>query len=134
MRHVTTAPGMGPGSPAVPWSMNTLCDAGSRIGFRALNRLVHPIARSGSFSPPPAGGGLVLLETTGRTSGLPRQVPLMATRLGDRVTVSTVRADSQWMRNLEADPEASVWISGRRRPAVADVRRGPLSVVQLTLN
>jgi hypothetical protein len=37
------------------------------------------------------------------------------------------------MRNLEADPEAGVWIAGRRRSAVADVRRGPLSVVRLLL-
>ena len=76
----------------------------------------------------------MLLETTGRTSGLTREVPLMASRLGDRVVVSTVRSDSQWVRNLEADPEAAVWINGRRRAAVADVRRGQLSVVNLVLS
>lgn len=105
----------------------------SRAAFRALNRFVQPIARLGPFSPPAAGGGLVLLETTGRISGLPREVPLMATRLGDRVMVSTVRGGAQWVRNLEADPEAGVWINGRRRPATADVRRGPLSIVRLAL-
>jgi hypothetical protein len=105
----------------------------ARAAFRALNRLVRPIAKLGHLSPPAAGGGLALLETTGRSSGLPREVPLLATRLGDRVVVSTVRSDSQWVRNLEADPAAGVWINGRRQAAVAEVRRGPLSVVKLAL-
>jgi deazaflavin-dependent oxidoreductase (nitroreductase family) len=75
----------------------------------------------------------VVLETTGRRTGLLRQVPLVATRLGDRLVVSTVRTGSEWIGNLEANPTAGVWLNGRRRAATAQVRRGPLNVVQLVL-
>jgi deazaflavin-dependent oxidoreductase (nitroreductase family) len=109
-------------------------DRTARVAFQALNQVVGPLARAGALSPLPIGSGLVVLETTGRSSGLPRQVPLAATRLGDTVLVSTVRADSQWVRNLEADPSAGLWIRGRRRAATAAVRRGPLNVVRLQLD
>jgi len=102
--------------------------------FRALNRVVVPLVRFGTASPPPVGGGLVVLETTGRSSGLLRRVPLVATRWGQQVYVSTFRSDSQWVRNLEADPAAGVWVGGRRREAVAGVRRGPLNVVRLSMD
>ena len=35
---------------------------------------------------------------------------------------TTVRADSQWVRNLETTPEATVWLDGHARPVTADVR------------
>lgn len=78
------------------------------------------------------GIGLVVVETTGRTSGLPRQVPLVATRFGDTVTVSTVRSGSQWLKNLEAAPTAAIYQFGRRSPVSASVRRGPLNVATLS--
>lgn len=110
-----------------------LFDVPTRLAFRTLNRVVRPLVEGGCVSPPVVGGGLVLLETTGRISGVTRQVPLAATRVGDDVFVSTVRSDSQWVRNLEHDPAAGVWIGGERRPARASVRRGPLNVVRLGL-
>lgn len=104
-----------------------------RRTFGQLNRVVAPLVRAGAASPWVLGGGLVLLETTGRRSGLVRQVPVVASRIGDRITVSTVRSDSQWLRNLEADPAASVWLGGRRRAVRARVSRGPVNVTTLTL-
>lgn len=101
--------------------------------FRGLNSIVGPLATSGLASPLPVGTGLVMLETIGRTSGKPRQVPLLATRLGGKVFVSTVRADSQWLRNLEAEPRAQVWLGGFPRAAMARVTRGALNIVELTL-
>ena len=74
-----------------------------------------------------------MLETTGRVSGEPRQVPVLAVRAGDRVQASTVRGDSQWLANIEADPSVGVWIAGRRRPGRATVTRGCLNTVDITL-
>ena len=97
-----------------------------------MNRLVLPAVRAGIGSPLPLGFGLVVLETTGRRSGLTRAVPVVAFRAGRRVTVSTVRPDSQWVKNLEAQSSAAIWRNGRRRGVTAHVQRGPLNVVTLS--
>jgi hypothetical protein len=107
---------------------------GTRAAFRTLNQVVLPAVKAGIGSPLPIGVGLVVLETTGRTSGLPRQVPLVATRLGSSIRVSTVRRDSQWVRNALADPRVAVWVGGRRRSGTATVDAGPLQVATVALD
>ncbi|MEM7341157.1 MAG: nitroreductase/quinone reductase family protein [Actinomycetota bacterium] len=99
--------------------------------FRTLNRVVIPATKAGIGSPPPIGLGTVVVETTGRTSGKPREVPLLGLRVCNRVIVSTVRPRSQWLRNLEADDRSAVWMARRRRPARASIKRGPLNTVVL---
>lgn len=99
--------------------------------YRTLNRFVKPLVKAGLGSPLPVGLGAVVLESTGRKSGLPREVPLLGLRVGDRVVVSTVRGDSQWVKNLEADDDASVWYCGKKHATKASVNRGPLNIVTL---
>lgn len=116
--------------------VQNLLDASSKAGFRALNTFVRPLLKLGAGSPWLVGTGLVVLETTGRTTGQMREVPLLATRVGDQVYVSTVRRRSQWVRNLEATPEAFVWLSGRRRSVTATEieRRGAFDVATLAIS
>jgi deazaflavin-dependent oxidoreductase (nitroreductase family) len=99
-------------------------DSAEQRLFRTLNRFIEPAVRAGLGSSL-AGPGAYVVETTGHRSGLPRRVPLLAKRVGDSILVSTIRDDSQWIRNLEHHPYADVWIAGRPRRAAATVVRLP---------
>jgi len=106
----------------------------TRAGFRLLNSVVEPAVKAGVASPLPIGPGAIVLETIGRLSGKRRSVPLLASRVCGKVIVSTVRSDSQWLKNIEAEPGVSVWLNGKSRAATAKVTRGPLNVVVLDLD
>jgi deazaflavin-dependent oxidoreductase (nitroreductase family) len=104
--------------------------------FRGVNTLVEPIIRAGFGSPRFWPTGLIVLETYGRRSDRTHNIPLLATKLGDLVVVSTVRSrQSQWLKNLAAHPQVRYWRSGQVRPATAVVftpdgqtgERAPLS-------
>lgn len=57
--------------------------------------------------------GQVLLETTGRTSGLPRRTPVGGRRVGDSFwLVSEFGHTSQYVRNIQADPRVRVRLRG----------------------
>ncbi len=109
---------------------NTSSDVSKEL-FRRLNRVVKPLVKAGLGSPLPVGLGAVVLESTGRVSGKQREVPVLGFRVGNRVLVSTVRSESQWVKNLEANDEAAVWYCGSRHEATASVKRAPLNIVIL---
>ncbi|HJQ24490.1 MAG TPA: nitroreductase/quinone reductase family protein [Blastocatellia bacterium] len=89
--------------------------------YRGLNRVVEPMVRAGVGSPVLWPTGAIVLETTGRTTGRTHRVPLLVTRVGDLLLVSTVRRRSQWLENLAANPEARYWLAGRAHEATAFV-------------
>ncbi len=55
-----------------------------------------------------------LLETTGRKSGLPRQTPLDGRRIGNEFWfVSEFGENSQYVKNIKADPRVRVRLRGQ---------------------
>lgn len=89
--------------------------------LRDVNRGAEPLIRAGLGNPILWPTGPIVVETIGRKTGRRISVPLLATRMGDMVIVSTVRRDSQWVKNLTANPEARYWLAGRPREATAFV-------------
>ncbi|MFF4592292.1 nitroreductase/quinone reductase family protein [Amycolatopsis sp. NPDC001319] len=66
--------------------------------------------------------GQVLLETTGRRSGLPRRTPVGGRRTGGEFwLVSEFGTRSQYVRNLQADPRVRVRLRGRWHRGTAHV-------------
>ena len=66
--------------------------------------------------------GWVLLTTTGRRTGLPREVLLPCERTRDlMIVISTYGFESDWIRNLRRDPRVTVTCSGWVLPARAEI-------------
>lgn len=66
------------------------------------------------------GVPVLVLRTTGRRSGEPRDAPLMYVGHGDAFAVSPANAASSrtpaWWLNLQAEPRAIVFVEGRETP------------------
>ncbi|NEB05040.1 nitroreductase family deazaflavin-dependent oxidoreductase [Streptomyces sp. SID13726] len=78
----------------------------------AFQRRLNPIMRRLPLQ--------TVLETTGRTSGLPRRTPVGGKRVGDSFwLVSEFGERSQYVRNIKADPRVRVRIRGRWHPGTA---------------
>jgi deazaflavin-dependent oxidoreductase (nitroreductase family) len=69
-------------------------------------------------------GRYLVLHTTGRRSGEPRQTPLSYTKDGDAYVVIASDGGAphhpDWYLNLEDDPDVEVEIGGRRLPVRAE--------------
>ncbi|MEU0523703.1 nitroreductase/quinone reductase family protein [Streptomyces niveus] len=76
--------------------------------------------------------GQILLETTGRTSGLPRRTPVGGSRVGQEFWLVSEYGDkSQYVRNILADPRVRVrikgtWHTGTAHPMLEDDPRARL--------
>jgi deazaflavin-dependent oxidoreductase (nitroreductase family) len=81
-------------------------------GFIRLNRWVAVPALRAGLGPlfsTPVLGSLMVLRTTGRKSGLPRDVPLGYAILDGAVyCIAGFGEETQWFRNVLADPSVEV--------------------------
>ena len=84
---------------------------------KLLNPLVRWAARAGLPLP-----GYVLLETTGRRSGQPRQVPVGKALEGDTLWIVAEHGlRAAYVRNIQADPRVRVRMGRRWRHGTAQV-------------
>jgi deazaflavin-dependent oxidoreductase (nitroreductase family) len=74
------------------------------------------------------GTTILLLTTTGRTSGEPRTTPLIHRTDGDRWVVVASKGGApdhpDWYKNLQADPEATIEVGAEKIPVVATTATG----------
>jgi deazaflavin-dependent oxidoreductase (nitroreductase family) len=84
---------------------------------KLMNPLVKAAARAGLPLP-----GYVLLETTGRRSGEPRQVPVGKALEGDTLWIVAEHGlRAAYVKNIQADPRVRVRIGRRWRTGTAHV-------------
>ncbi|NGO45722.1 nitroreductase/quinone reductase family protein [Streptomyces ureilyticus] len=98
------------------------------LKYRAVTtlqrRIANPITRRLPFH--------TLLETTGRTSGLPRRTPLGGRRIGNAFwLVSEYGEKSQYVRNIRANPRVRVRIRGRWHTGTAHLLPDDDSIARL---
>jgi deazaflavin-dependent oxidoreductase (nitroreductase family) len=74
------------------------------------------------------GTTILLLTTTGRTSGEPRTTPLIHVTDGDRWVVIASKGGApdhpDWYKNLQADPQATIEVAADEVPVVATTAEG----------
>ena len=87
------------------------------ISAKVFNPLVLALARVGLPTP-----SVVILETTGRRSGLPRRVPVTRMIEGDTLWIVTEHGrKAAYVRNLEANPRVRVRAGRRWRNGTATI-------------
>ncbi|WP_266384532.1 nitroreductase/quinone reductase family protein [Streptomyces canus] len=90
----------------------------------AFQRRLNPIMRRLPLQ--------TVLETTGRTSGLPRRTPVGGKRVGGSFwLVSEFGERSQYVRNIKADPRVRVRIRGRWHAGTAHLMPDDDTAVRL---
>ena len=91
--------------------------ASTFLSARVFNPLVLAAARAGLPTP-----SVVILETTGRRSGMPRRVPVGRALDGDTLWVVAEHGRrASYVKNLVADPRVRVRVGRRWRPGIARV-------------
>ena len=96
--------------------------------WRLMRRMSNRVIRLVAAGRGPAGVVLVL-TTTGRKSGLPRQTPLQYEQVGEDIYIASARGpQADWFRNLQADPRVQVLVGGRQLPAQAEAVTDPARI------
>jgi deazaflavin-dependent oxidoreductase (nitroreductase family) len=91
--------------------------ASTFLTARLLNPVVRAAVRLGLPLPI-----VVILETRGRKSGLPRQIPVGKALEGDTLWIVAEHGrKAAYVRNIEADPHVRVRIGRRWRSGIAHV-------------
>lgn len=89
-----------------PHGTSTASDLRHRVTTTLQRRVVNPLMRLVPTQ--------TLLETTGRTSRQPRRTPLGGRRIDDEFWfVSEFGDKSQYVKNIQADPQVRVRLRGR---------------------
>ena len=93
--------------------------------MRFLNRHVMPKTK-----PEERASGLVLLlTTTGRKSGLPRQTRLQYEKEGGVIYVAAARGQrADWFRNILANPRVEVQLEGQSSRGLAEPITDPAGI------
>lgn len=119
-----------PAEPTLPYGqvMSRMLPAMHR-GFLVLNRrLALPVLHAGlaPFWSLPITGYMAILRTRGRTSGVVREAPLGYVISEGAVYVwAGFGPETQWLRNIEADPRVEVVLPGRSFSGLAEVVADP---------
>ena len=96
-----------------------------------LNQIIEPLVRAGFGAPGLWPTGAIVVETKGRKTGRPFNIPLLATFVDNFILVSTIRRRSQWVKNLAANPEVRYWVGGQIGEATAVVFASGLATPRL---
>ena len=110
------------------WAASTAI--GSRVirSMVPLDRWVLTRTRGRYTALGPFGSPLLLLTTTGATSGLPRTTPLVYLLDDDRILLAGSNFGQQrhpaWSANLLAHPRATVTIAGTSNPVTSELLEG----------
>jgi deazaflavin-dependent oxidoreductase (nitroreductase family) len=99
-----------------------------RFVWRLLRFLPPRIAYSlglGSL----VGSFVLLLETTGRKSGLPRVTPLQYDEINGIIYVGSARGvKADWFRNLAVNPNVKLTVGSRKLRGYADLITDPVQI------
>lgn len=100
-----------------------LKDTFSRVATTLHEQLIR--RTGGRFGGRMFNEPIMLLTTIGRRSGQPRVTPLLGIRDGDRyLAIGSNGGDDrtpQWVRNLQANPEATIEVEGETIPVLATI-------------
>ena len=89
---------------------------------REINQLTCRIYRN--FSWRFIGKMILLLTTKGRKSGLPRTIPLQYEKINGAYYLGSANGEnSDWVRNLLADPQVKLWVGKAEFAGTAEVIR-----------